>query len=533
MPSNGPIVMLHSPGSPPQLPRRLTSSLSRSNATKSRCIRDHEPHPLRQHPPSIGSSTSTLAGNDFEDIVLAPPAALASRPTSYSPEPPSPLEDFSSAPRGHQRSLTGTFLENCRPLVSRATSTIQQTATRNSLHSPTKSLASFLPSRNYTSDDETFVQTKSRNSKIFSDWFSLNGSSAPVSIGFAPPSPKKERRDPVLSDAPAYSDDSEDEMDIINHMSTRPSPRLTRNCTSQSSTTTQSTPSKFSWLTKSLASTASPRPVRINSIPLPAEPQDELLTLDVNQALFPTGSVDPLNPSSFNDLLTNAEQTISRLQSAYRAKCSALADARREREAEQDELEESETRARHLKMQLDSLSARAVEQERDMQVLVAQLAQERQRRYEEDEARQRTIRRVYEPTLPLEQQAQDDDTPKPLRVRQKRASEASCSTTTSDSGFESECASNSAESVFSRPSGAMSPTGTTLTGFSEDAEVAVAERVAMTRPPYAVMKRGGSGENGAWAAVRTFREENEALRVRVAELERAVEGALDLVGGLA
>src|SRR3546814_13961587 len=54
------------------------------------------------------------------------------------------------------------------------------------------------------------------------------------------------------------------------------------------------------------------------SHPSSLEADDPLLTLDMQSALFPYGPVDPLNPASFNDLLSAAEALISTYQNAYR-----------------------------------------------------------------------------------------------------------------------------------------------------------------------------------------------------------------------
>ena len=139
-----------------------------------------------------------------------PPSALTSHATAYDPhsDAPSLLEDFPRAGRGHghsshQRTLTGTLLNNSQSFLTRATSTIQQHTSGASIraHSPSKSLASFLPSR--TAIDST------------KSWF--NGSSAPVRLGI----PRQDDEDDYDDDAASesgsevpseyYSSDSEPE----------------------------------------------------------------------------------------------------------------------------------------------------------------------------------------------------------------------------------------------------------------------------------------------------------------------------------
>ena len=86
--------------------------------------------------------------------IQLPPSALTSHATAYDPhsDAPSLLEDFPRAGRGHghsshQRTLTGTLLNNSQSFLTRATSTIQQHTSAASIrsHSPSKSLASFIP----------------------------------------------------------------------------------------------------------------------------------------------------------------------------------------------------------------------------------------------------------------------------------------------------------------------------------------------------------------------------------------------------
>ncbi|OCL05496.1 hypothetical protein AOQ84DRAFT_379530, partial [Glonium stellatum] len=178
--NNAPQTVRWQPPPPPQA----------SHATLCSLRGEPRPHPLRQNPPSIRESFDDSA---FEDIQLAPPpSALTS--THYDPDLACPLDDYNPATRSHQKSLTDTLIENCRPLVTRATTSLQQSS-KASFQSPTKSLASFIPTRSTpttaTTDAEAHAgQAKLLGAKI-SDWFT--GSSAPVTLGVLPPSPTKEQ----------------------------------------------------------------------------------------------------------------------------------------------------------------------------------------------------------------------------------------------------------------------------------------------------------------------------------------------------
>src|SRR5262249_14192470 len=121
---------------------------------------------------------------------------------------------------------------------------------------------------------------------------------------------------------------------------------------------------------------------------------DPLINLDINSALFPHGPPDPFDPASFNDLLTNAEALISRLQAGYKAKCVALESLRSEQDVQDEELDEAETRARHLRTQLEEMGRKREEAERINEELADTLMRERRLWMEEEERRKRSIKRV-------------------------------------------------------------------------------------------------------------------------------------------
>jgi hypothetical protein len=166
-----------------------------------------------------------------------------------------------------------------------------------------------------------------------------------------------------------------------------------------------------------------------------------------------------------------------------------------------DEVDETETRARHLKMQLDGMAAQVAAQERKADMLERMLVEERQqRKAEEEESRRRSIRVV-----------RGDENPNWKKTR-----------TSSDSGFESE---GDADSIFS----ANSPTLSSVT--TAESEIAIekqAEKVRMVRVQPARYRSPSPNAYGS-ADLRT---ENHMLKARVAELEDAVEGCLEMVSGL-
>ncbi|OAL51400.1 hypothetical protein IQ07DRAFT_586918 [Pyrenochaeta sp. DS3sAY3a] len=492
-----------------------------------------------------GRQQSTLPQegfNSFDDVDISniqpPPSALTS--TAYDPhsDAPSPLEDYPQAPRStHQRTLTGTFLDNCQPFLNRATTTIQQHTSRAS--SPSKSLANF---RNTL--DSSASQPKIR---ALQNWF--NGSSAPVRLGV---SPKRQEYSDSESESGEEYDSEEEEHDderehgnmmanIFNRGSslTRASESPRRSEDMPTPTKAPSQPnagSKFAWLLSTQKNAAIPPSA---SSPTYHNPDDELLNLNISQALFPHGPADPLAPSSFHDLLTNAEALLSRYQSSYRQLSTSLVDAHAEQSAQEDELDEADTRVRHLKMQLETMAARANEQDEQMRKLMDDLAFERRTRKEEEAARKRSLA-LIRGSAPCEHQS-CQDTPR----RHNRVSNSEISV---DSGFESECETDAA-SVFSR--NCLSPTGTDRSSvldseMHDSTPKAQKPQVLERRSTYDKVRDGsvkldqggwgcanceGGAQAAVWGRLSKEREENRILRHRVETLEEAVEGALNVVDG--
>ncbi|KAF2093897.1 hypothetical protein NA57DRAFT_80900 [Rhizodiscina lignyota] len=475
---------------------RAISPSPSGHSCSSACMieEEHVRHPrsLRRHPQSWYQGA-------YDEIILpsAPPSVLtsSSRSTSYSPEPPSPLED--APPISHQRSLTATFLDKVKipPIVT-------QTASRASLHSPTRSLSQFISSRS-TPDEDTAPRSPSKNKQgpLFSDWFT--GTSAPVNLGLIP-SPSRDL-------SPFRESDDYISADMDSTYTSRPT-RPRRSSTTNSQSQSTGFASKLSWFTKSV-SPASPSQCR-PSTSAAIDPSDDLLTLSISAALLPHGTPDILAPSSFHDLLSTSELLLSRYQAAYRAKATALADLRAEKDAQAEELEEAETRARHLKMQLDDMAEKAKAQEEEMRALSLELLAERRRREDEEIARRKSIQMV---------RGKDN------RAGMRRGTSSSGSV--SDSGFESDT---------------DSAVGSVGSSFNSSPTLAKQEpeyderRSGNERPlgqrrmsTYDTVLKTVAGEPaGAWAVMEGYREENRALRERVRELEGAVDGCLDMVAGL-
>lgn len=304
-----------------------------------------------------------------------------------------------------------------------------------------------------------------------------------------------------------------------------------------SSTSTAS--SRFAWLLNTQKNAAVPPPI---ASPTYHNAEDELLNLNISQALFPHGPVDPLAPSSFNDLLSTAESLLSRYQTSYRQLSTALVDTRAEQSAQDDELDEADTRIMHLKSQLETMAVRANDQDEQMRRLMEELMFERRARQEEEAARKQSLTMVRRDT---HHDMKDTDSAHNAR-RRNRVSNSDVSV---DSGFESECETDAA-SIFSR-NNCLSPTGTDLSSVAETDDrqttpkgkkPALQTRSSTydkVRDGTARLEKNGWGctncEGGSqaavWGRLAREREENSVLRRRVGELEEAVEGALNVVDG--
>ncbi|KAK3065294.1 hypothetical protein LTS18_002697 [Coniosporium uncinatum] len=494
---------------------------------------DVDTHPLKQNPPSFhGDPTS-----HSEDLVLAPPpTAFTAIPTRYSPEPagdpsgPSSNRDSSS----HQRTLTSSFLDKLPPLISRASSVSVQSS-RSPIKTPS-STQSRTPSITGSSASSSRPLSDRRQSKahpIFGDWFS--GNSAPISVGILP-SPTKEVPPSPTRSYEADIEGEEPEPLYMSGMATNPAftsrtparPAVARNITSQS-TASAATSKITSWFKGSASSDNASRPPQRPASYGVAAP-DPRVRLDTEALLFPAGSPpDILSPHSFNDLLSAAEKALKDLHSAYIEKDKAWRHVSQDHEALQEEAEEAETRARHLKVQLEGMAARLQSREQELET-ERRRRQDLERRMMAEGRRKRSIRLVNPPVG--------------VDSRESSGGMTGSAGSVSDSGFESDA---DAESVGSDPSRSpLMPLPWTSNQQSHIDRASLSSRpsfeVPPPRPATTVRLRGGpqrqgqrheiGGLSSPWVMLAEAREENMALRGRVQDLENAVEGALDLVSGL-
>ncbi|KAI4115387.1 MAG: hypothetical protein LQ345_003992 [Seirophora villosa] len=192
------------------------------------------------------------------------------------------------------------------------------------------------------------------------------------------------------------------------------------------------------------------RPTPPQPPPARSDLRDEWHDLDIKSALYPAPP-DPFSPSAFKNLQQNAQGLLLKLQSAYKLRSQALHDVLAEKEAQAEELQGADMRAKHLKLQLDDMTARLAEQDKAMMDLVDQLAQEKQLRREAEDARVAKV--TTRPAIITSSNDQEENRTEDAPDDEKRTWKSRTSNA-SDLSIESE--GSCAESVFSRH-GATSP----------------------------------------------------------------------------
>jgi hypothetical protein len=122
----------------------------------------------------------------------------------------------------------------------------------------------------------------------------------------------------------------------------------------------------------------------------PPEPaDDEFLNLDISAALSVPTCPDATSGQSLDALREQATSVLQRMQDAYKQRTFIMHQALADRNEKQGELEETCARVDHLKMQLDGMAAKVLDQEKAMQAMAEELKQERRQRQKE-ESRSRT-----------------------------------------------------------------------------------------------------------------------------------------------
>ncbi|KAJ5134105.1 hypothetical protein N7526_005470 [Penicillium atrosanguineum] len=291
--------------------------------------------------------------------------------------------------------------------------------------------------------------------------------------------------------------------------------------------------------------TTAPSHTRINSVPGTGRFSffdDEFLNLDISAALSVPTCPDATGEQSLDALREQATSILQRMQDAYKQRTFVMHQALADRNEKQGELEETHARVNHLKIQLDGMAVKVLDQEKAMQAMAEELKQGRRLRQREDSrSRDRTM-----PTNP-----QEDDIP-------------------SLSGDESVT-----DSVFSHREGVESPTSTLAAPSPNLSQVALSTPTAAPTPTPTIQKNlvtvtssptptrpstydrvmkglastrlgssfaansGNSNQCGnchgvpaseAWSVMGILKDENRGLKTRLGELELVIDDCLGLVG---
>lgn len=311
--------------------------------------------------------------------------------------------------------------------------------------------------------------------------------------------------------------------------------------------------SRFGFLTSSMTALTS----RLATQPTnTTQFDDELLDLDIETALYPASATDrdTFSPAAYKNLQINATGLLQKMQTAYRQRTVAFQEIQAERSAENEESDEAQLRVESLKRQLEHMASQANEQELAMKDLMSELLAEKKARIEERIAHERLL---AEGSLMVEDLGVDEE-------QKRKKWRVSRDTAKSDLSFDTDEESAESESIFSRsrsptimttPTEAVSDFPAThpgratpslggqskpkpakemtafqklVKGISGDATKEESE----DQGPDSCSNCHGQEASVAWDTVSLLRDENKGLKYRVAQLEVAVDGALDMVNGI-
>ncbi|TQV92614.1 hypothetical protein V2A60_009087 [Cordyceps javanica] len=270
---------------------------------------------------------------------------------------------------------------------------------------------------------------------------------------------------------------------------------------------------------------------------------DELIDLDIEAALFPEGAPledEFVSPAAYKNLQANALGLLHRFQATYQSQTIEFRTLKAEREALEDEKSEAETRARHAKLQLDEIASKATERAIAMQTYIDELRRENKA----------LLQGAHSPVTMSEDLGVEEDQ---VKTRWRRSDD----TYKTEPGSDTDGESVGSVSVFSR---SRSPTTATTVSEIGSFEPLSRGRISVPGAPthtlpqqrpqqmtaFRKLMKGISGEADArtcsnchgqdasiaWDTAGLMRDENRGLKMRVTELESALDSALDIVNGL-
>ena len=280
---------------------------------------------------------------------------------------------------------------------------------------------------------------------------------------------------------------------------------------------------------------------------------DEILHLDIEAALCPAGMTsDTFSPAAYKTFQMNAMGLVQKIHEAYRARTLSLRALEDERDKQKGHLIEAQTRVVRFKYQVEDMTRQAAEQERSMMELMNELAAEKRARIAEKDAREKNLNVVPEtPESVAEDTLEDLGVDEAERQRKWRKS---IGTIRSDVSFDTDEEGTEVDSVFSR---SRSPT-IPLAGLVEtpsstpvrnkatasfrphrsrsSTQISAFQKLlkGMTKSEEEDAFRNCRGQDAsvAWDTVSLLKDENKALKIRIGELEEAVDSAIDILRGI-
>lgn len=477
-----------------------------------------KPKPRHQRSQSSPYFQHTRGFTDFKDLESGFESRIAASPATCEAIVTSPGHRSENERRTHARALTSTSPCLRLPLVTThiqveskpaappavlSSSVFSSSGNINFSLSPPGSptltpskekerWSAFIPNLKPAKTNESKPERSPSPLRI-ADWF--QGESAPVNISMLP-SPTKESPDPMQAN-PMQATPPQ----------TRPTPPRRKSVAQsvKSQKTTGTSSGIFSFFTNRPSPTLAQLP--------PDVLNDEFVTLDIKKALQPHGPADPFSPSSFKNLQQNAEGLIARMQAAYKQQILALKEVNAEQEAQDEELEEAQTRAHHLKNQLNDVSGRLDEREKEMQRLQEELEEEKRLR---KEAERSTIRVVGETPSPSRGR---------LRGRTSLGSTVSTPSMTSDAGSDP---SDFSETLHDDSPNTPSPYGSMPRSHTWSEKGSYQHELPSTPCKKCEHQQGAPRSQSD----NNLAGENAALKARVRHLEKELDGCLDLLRGM-
>lgn len=354
----------------------------------------------------------------------------------------------------------------------------------------------------------------------------------------------------VVSSAQQYATPSRATRPPMPRASAEFAPRSPPKSPTKSTATTPNAGSRFSFLASKMAALKD-----VLASPSQSAYDDDLVTMDVEEELFPFGSPgdgDAFSPAAFKNLQQTSTGLLHRYQGAYQSRSAECRRLLADKVAAEDEKSESDMRTQHLKLQLEEMSRKASETETFMRALMEELNREKKMRRQAQAALQPGLVDVQ----PEEVSVEYDQQTKTWRRSIEAYKTDHSSDTDSDSLAES--------SVFSR---ARSPSVSKASSTDMSSFDLAQHRPAypdLTPPAHLIRQASTSspGQNAfqrllkniagevdikvveecvkchgqeasmAWDTANLMKDENRGLKDRVAELESALEGALDIVNGV-